>query len=151
MLAKKVTNRTEAACRIETQSENRTQHVYEEARAADSGRSLAVWEWREQRMSERAALSLPCSGEKPHPTRVEKYSFHVNTAQTNTSRKLKVILQNPWAPCERDGKACSLLIGRQEMLTLDEVLLQSNPSSIILHQAALCHSSCCMDMNHLIF
>lgn len=43
-LAKKVTSRTEAACRMETQSENRKQHVYEKAGAADSGRSLAVWE-----------------------------------------------------------------------------------------------------------
>lgn len=125
--AKKVTNRTEAACRIETQSENRTQHVYEKARAADSGRSLAVWEWREPRTIRASGSISPMFWAKPRPARVEKYSFHVITAQKNTWRKLKVILQNPWAPWKHDDEACSLLIGRQEMLTLDEVLATKQP------------------------
>lgn len=87
-----------AACRVETQSKNLMQHVYEKARAADSRRSLAVREWGEHRtIRVNGALSHQCSGEKPRRARVEKQLFLVNAAQTNTSAKWKVILLNLWA------------------------------------------------------
>lgn len=92
-----------AACGIETQSENRMRHVYEKERAADSGRSLAVREWRKHRtIRVNGALSRRGSGKKPRQARVEKHLLLVNAAQTNIQQSTS----EPVSPVTSQQRCC---------------------------------------------